>query len=143
VRVARIFNTYGPRMRKQDGRVVPNFITQALAGAPLTVYGKGIQTRSFCYIDDMVEAITRYISAKNPPIVVNLGNAEEFTVLQTARLIKKLCGSTSKVVFKDLPVDDPRVRRPDIRLAKKALKWSARIPLEKGLTKTIEWFKKV
>jgi len=141
VRIARIFNTYGPRMRRKDGRVIPNFITQALAGEAMTVYGKGTQTRSFCYIDDMVEAFSRFIHAKNPPLVLNLGNPEEFTILEAARLIKKLCRARSKLVFKALPIDDPKVRRPDIRLAKKALKWRPRISLEKGLARTIEWFK--
>ena len=138
-KIARIFNTYGPRMRKDDGRAVPNFITQALAGKPITVYGKGDQTRSFCYIDDMVKGIyALMLSKENEP--VNLGNPKEETVLGIAKKIVALTGSKSKVVFKDLPVDDPKVRRPDISKAKKTLKWTPKIPLETGLKNTIKFF---
>ncbi len=139
-KIARIFNTYGPRMRMNDGRVVPNFIYQALNNKPLTVYGKGTQTRSFCYIDDLVEGIFRFMqSGINEP--VNLGNPHEFTILQLAKSVIKLTGTKSKVVFKPLPQDDPRQRQPDIKKAKKILKWLPSIQLEDGLRKTIEWFK--
>jgi dTDP-glucose 4,6-dehydratase len=138
-KIARIFNTYGPRMRMNDGRVIPNFIYQALNNKPITVYGKGRQTRSFCYIDDLIEAIVRLMqSAINEPI--NLGNPHEFTILQLAGLVIKLTGTKSKVVFKDLPQDDPRQRQPDIKKAKRILKWLPSIELEEGLRKTIEWF---
>lgn len=139
-RIIRIFNTYGPRMRMNDGRVVPNFIYQALNNKPLTVYGRGVQTRSFCYIDDMVEGIFRLMQFKmNEPL--NLGNPNEFTVMQLAKLVTKLTATKSKIVFKPLPQDDPRQRQPDIAKAKKILSWQPRIKLEEGLLKTIEWFK--
>jgi len=139
--IIRIFNTYGPRMRIHDGRVVPNFIYQTLHNKPLTVYGRGIQTRSFCYIDDLVEGILRVMhSGINGP--VNLGNPNEFTILQLAKLVVKLTDTKSKIVFKPLPQDDPRQRQPDITLAKKILKWQPKIKLEKGLLQTIEWFRK-
>ena len=138
-RIVRIFNTYGPRMRILDGRVVPNFIYQTLHRKPITVYGKGTQTRSFCYVDDLVEGIFRLMNAKmNEP--VNLGNPKEFTILQLAKLIIKLTGIKSKIVFMPLPQDDPRQRKPDISKAKKILKWQPKIELEEGLTKTIAWF---
>ncbi|OGX18797.1 MAG: NAD-dependent dehydratase [Omnitrophica WOR_2 bacterium RBG_13_44_8b] len=140
-RIVRIFNTYGPRMRINDGRVVPNFIYQALNNKPLTVYGKGTQTRSFCYIDDLIEGIFRLLSAKiNLP--VNLGNPHEFTIYQVARLVIKLTGDKSKLVYKPLPQDDPRQRKPDISQAKKVLKWEPKIELKQGLPRTIDWFKK-
>lgn len=139
-RIARIFNTYGPGMRKNDGRVVPNFIGQALSGRPLTVYGDGSQTRSFCYISDLVEGIYKLmLSNVNDP--VNLGNPEECTVLQFARKILKLTGSGSKVLFKPLPVDDPKTRCPDITKARKLLKWQPKVSVEDGLRKTIEWYR--
>jgi len=139
--IIRIFNTYGPGMRIHDGRVVPNFIYQVLHNKPLTVYGRGIQTRSFCYIDDLVEGILRVMrSSINEPI--NLGNPNEFTILQLAKLVVKLTDTKSKIVFKPLPQDDPRQRQPDITLAKKILKWQPKIKLEKGLLETIEWFRK-
>jgi len=138
-RIVRIFNTYGPRMRHQDGRVVPNFIDQALKGMPLTVYGKGRQSRSFCYIDDMVEGIFRLmLSAENMP--VNLGNPGEFSIMQLVKLVLKLTGSKSKVVFRPLPQDDPRQRQPDISRAKTLLDWEPKISLEEGLRRTIAWF---
>jgi len=138
-RIVRIFNTYGPRMRMHDGRVVPNFIYQALNNKPITVYGKGTQTRSFCYIDDLIEGILRLMRAKtNEPL--NLGNPDEFSVMQLAKLIIKLTGTKSKIIFRSLPQDDPRQRRPDISRAKSILKWSPKIKLEEGLQKTIEWF---
>jgi len=138
-RVVRIFNTYGPRMRLNDGRVVPNFVYQALKNKPLTVYGKGRQTRSFCYIDDLVEGIFRLMhSSISGPL--NLGNPEEFTIMEFALLVLKFTRSNSKIVFKPLPQDDPKQRKPDISKAKKLLKWQPVIKLEVGLTKTIEWF---
>lgn len=136
-KIARIFNSYGPRMRINDGRVVPNFIYQALHNKPLTVYGNGRQTRSFCYIDDLIEGIYRLMKAKvNEPI--NLGNPNEFTVLELAKLVLKLTHSKSKTVFKPLPQDDPRKRQPDITKARKLLKWQAQIGLEEGLKKTLK-----
>ncbi|MBN3038325.1 MAG: SDR family oxidoreductase [Candidatus Omnitrophica bacterium] len=139
-RIARIFNTYGEKMRKDDGRAIPNLITQALKNKPLTVYGNGKQTRSFCYIDDMVEGIYRLmLSGVNEP--VNLGNPSEKTILQLAKKIIKLSKSRSKIIHRPLPVDDPKVRCPDIKKAKKELGWSPKISLEQGLKSTIEWFK--
>ena len=140
IRIARIFNTYGPRMSKDDGRVVPNFITQAVSNKPLTIYGDGKQTRSFCYINDLIEGIYRLMMSNiNEP--VNLGNPEEHTILEFAEKIKKITKSKSKIVFKDLPIDDPRVRCPDISRARKELEWEPRVGLNEGITKTIEWFK--
>jgi len=141
-RIVRIFNTYGPRMRMHDGRVVPNFIYQALNNKPLTVYGRGQQTRSFCYIDDLVEGIFRFMHA-NAFGPINLGNPNEFTIMELARLVLSLTGSKSKVVFKPLPQDDPRQRQPDISRAKKMLKWKPSIELEEGLKKTICWFSRL
>lgn len=138
-RIVRIFNTYGPRMRIDDGRAVPNFISQALHNKPLTVYGNGRQTRSFCYVDDLVEGIWRLMRAKTYE-PVNLGNPNEFTILSLAKLVLKFTGNKSKVIFKPLPQDDPRQRQPDISRAKKLLGWQPRVELEKGLKKTIEWF---
>jgi len=138
-RIVRIFNTYGPRMRMNDGRVVPNFIYQALYNLPITVYGKGAQTRSFCYISDLIEGILRLMRAKtNEP--VNLGNPNEFTILELAHLVIKLTKTKSKIVFKPLPQDDPRQRKPDIKRAQKILKWQPKIQLREGLEKTISWF---
>ncbi|MFA5261516.1 MAG: UDP-glucuronic acid decarboxylase family protein [Candidatus Omnitrophota bacterium] len=139
-RIVRIFNTYGPRMRIKDGRVVPNFIFQALHHKPLTVYGTGQQTRSFCFYTDLLEGIVRLLgSSYTGP--VNIGNPEEFTILQSAKLVLKLSGSKSKIINKPLPKDDPQQRRPDISLAKRLLKWVPRVSLEEGLAETIEWFK--
>lgn len=139
-KIVRIFNTYGPGMRGEDGRVVPNFINQALKNRPLTVYGKGSQTRSFCYIDDLIEGLCRLMRAPiNEP--VNLGNPHEFTIMQLAKIVLRLTGSKSKVIFKPLPQDDPRQRQPDISRAKKFLKWGPRVSLEEGLRKTVAWFK--
>lgn len=139
-RVVRIFNTYGPMMRKDDGRVVPNFINQALANKPITVYGEGNQTRSFCYITDMINGIYKLmISNINNP--VNLGNPDEHTIKEFANLIKNLTGSKSEIVFKKLPADDPHMRCPDISKAKKELGWEPKVELREGLQKTIEWFK--
>ncbi len=134
-------NTYGPCMRKNDGRVVPNFISQALAGKPLTVYGDGSQTRSFCYVDDLVEGVYRLLMSKvNEP--VNLGNSEEYTVMEFANKILKLTKSSSKIYFKPLPVDDPKTRCPDITRAKKLLKWQPKVSVDDGIMRTIEWFRK-
>jgi dTDP-glucose 4,6-dehydratase len=140
VRIVRIFNTYGPRMRLNDGRVVPNFIYQALKNKPITVYGDGTQTRSFCYIFDLVEGIYKLLF-KNIPEPVNLGNPQEMRIIDFAYLIKKLTNSKSKIVFKPLPQDDPKQRRPDITKAKKLLNWEPKVSLEKGLKLTIEYFK--
>jgi dTDP-glucose 4,6-dehydratase len=139
-RIVRIFNTYGPRMRLHDGRVVPNFIMQALRGEPLTVYGEGKQTRSFQYIDDLVDGIERLLATEYH-LPVNIGNPHEMTVLEFAETIIRLTGSQSSIVYKPLPEDDPQVRQPDIARAKEILKWQPRVPLEEGLTKTIEYFR--
>jgi dTDP-glucose 4,6-dehydratase len=142
VRIVRIFNTYGPRMRINDGRAVPNFITQALKGKPITVYGKGTQTRSLTYVDDLVEGITRLVkSSQTGPM--NIGNPREMTLLEIAELVKTLTRSKSRIVHKPLPVDDPKVRRPDIRLARKTLKWEPKVRAEDGLAKTIAYFRSV
>jgi dTDP-glucose 4,6-dehydratase len=139
-RIIRIFNTYGPRMRINDGRVIPNFLYQALREQPLTVYGQGKQTRSFCYISDLIEGIFKVMQVKiNLPI--NLGNPNEFTILELAKLIIRLTDTKSKIVFKSLPEDDPRQRQPDIKQAKKVLKWRPKIQLKEGLKLTIDWFK--
>jgi dTDP-glucose 4,6-dehydratase len=138
-RIVRIFNTYGPRMRAGDGRVVPTFICQALAGKDLTAFGDGSQTRSFCFVDDLIEGIWRLLHSDcSDP--VNIGNPAEMTILQFAEEIIRLTGSTSKIVFEPLPVDDPKVRQPDIALAREILDWEPRVALEDGLRKTIEFF---
>lgn len=135
--IVRIFNTYGPRMQRDDGRVVPNFIGQALKNRPITVYGKGRQTRSFCFVSDMVEGIYRLMMVKvNGP--VNIGNPRELSIIDFAKIIIRLTGSKSRIVHEPLPQDDPMQRRPDIARAKKLLRWSPRVTLEKGLRKTIE-----
>ena len=139
-RIVRIFNTYGPRMRLRDGRVVPAFVGQALQGEPLTVFGHGSQTRSFCYVTDLIDGIYR-LSQSDYHEPVNIGNPTEFTILEFARLILKLTGSKSEIVFKPLPVDDPKQRRPDITRAKKILGWEPKVDLEAGLQKTIEYFR--
>ena len=139
-RIARIFNTYGPRMRLNDGRVVPNFILQALQGKDLTIYGDGSQTRSFCYIDDLIEGIFRLLfSQEIEPI--NLGNPDEFSVLDFAKIILEITGSQSRITHQPLPMDDPRVRRPDITKAQKILNWKPQIELRDGIRKTIPYFK--
>lgn len=139
-RIIRIFNTYGPRMRLNDGRVVPNFIGQALRGEPLTVYGDGSQTRSFCYVADLVEGMIRLLfSGETDP--VNVGNPSELTILQFAEMINALTGNRAGVTFKPLPQDDPRVRRPDITRARAILDWSPQVPVEVGLARTIEYFR--
>jgi dTDP-glucose 4,6-dehydratase len=139
-RIARIFNTYGPRMRSRDGRAVPTFIAQALSGDPITIFGDGSQTRSFCYISDLVDGLYRLmLSGISDP--VNLGNPNESTIRELAETILKLTGSKSEIVQKNLPVDDPKVRRPDITKARKSLQWEPTVPLEEGLRKTIDHFK--
>lgn len=142
VRIARIFNTYGPRMRVNDGRAVPNFITQALTQKPITVYGDGSQTRSLCYVEDMIAGLYRLLLSRvNQP--VNIGNPEEVRLMDLAKLVKILTKSKSKIVYRPLPVDDPKVRCPDITLAKTKLHWEPKVSLKKGLSKTIPYFKSV
>jgi UDP-glucuronate decarboxylase len=141
IKVARIFNTYGPNMHPNDGRVVSNFIIQALTGEPITIYGDGSQTRSFCYVDDLVDAITRIMATPSDVIgPINIGNPGEFTILELAQHILSITGSTSEMVFKPLPTDDPKQRQPDITLAKKTLNWQPHVKLEEGLLKTIQYF---
>ncbi len=139
--IIRIFNTYGPRMRPGDGRVIPTFINQALRNEPISIFGDGNQTRSFCYVDDMVEGICR-ASQVNHSQPINLGNPREYTILQLAEIVKNLCQSTSQYKFLPLPQDDPQKRKPDITKAKKLLQWEPKIELEQGLKNVIEWFKK-
>jgi dTDP-glucose 4,6-dehydratase len=140
-RIVRIFNTYGERMRPRDGRVVPALIGQALAGEPMTVFGDGSQTRSFCYVSDLIEGIYRLLLSDiaDP---VNVGNPAELSVLEFAKTIRTLTGARSEIVFKPLPVDDPKVRQPDITKAREKLGWEPRVPLEEGLKRTIDWFRK-
>jgi len=139
-RIVRIFNTFGPRMRPRDGRVVPAFISQVLAGEPLTVFGDGSQTRSFCYVDDEIEGIVRVLFSEiGDP--VNIGNPAEMTVLQFAETIRRLVGNHVPIEFRPLPVDDPKVRQPDITLARTRLGWEPRVPLEEGLRRTIGYFR--
>ncbi|MBI4650482.1 SDR family oxidoreductase [Candidatus Desantisbacteria bacterium] len=141
IRIVRIFNTFGPHMRLNDGRVVPNFIYQTLTGKPITIFGDGTQTRSFCYVSDLIDGIYKLMLSKETE-PVNIGNPAEMTILEFAKLIKKLTQSKSKIDFKPLPVDDPRIRQPDITKANKLLKWKPKVSLEDGLIKTIQWFKK-
>jgi UDP-glucuronate decarboxylase len=141
VRIVRIFNTYGPRMHVNDGRVVSNFIVQALRGEDLTVYGSGQQTRSFCYVSDLVEGLVRMMDTEGFIGPVNLGNPGEFTMLQLAESVLRLTGSASRIVFRPLPSDDPRQRRPDITLARQKLDWTPTVPLEEGLRQTIAYFR--
>ena len=140
IRIVRIFNTYGPRMQIKDGRVVPNFIDQILNNQPLTVYGNGKQTRSFCYVDDLVDGITRLLLS-NQIGPMNIGNPREFSILQFAELIRKTYNPKAKIVFKDLPKDDPKQRCPDITMAKRELGWAPKVPLEDGIRLTMEYFK--
>lgn len=141
IKIARIFNTYGPRMHPNDGRVVSNFIIQALQGAPITIYGDGTQTRSFCYVDDMVDAFLSLMATGDDVIgPLNLGNPGEFTMLQLAETVIDICHSKSPIVFRPLPADDPRQRRPDISKAEKILNWKPKVPLREGLTKTVSYF---
>ncbi len=140
VRLLRIFNTYGPNMRLEDGRAVPNFMVQALKNRPITVYGDGSQTRSLCYVSDLIEGIYRLLrSGHNGPM--NIGNPHEITLLELAQAVKKITGSRSKIVFRPLPTDDPKVRRPDIAKARKLLKWEPKVGLEEGLKKTVAYFR--
>jgi len=142
IRVVRIFNTYGPRMHPDDGRVVSNFIVQALRGEPITIYGDGTQTRSFCYVDDLIEAMIRMM-AKDCAGPINIGNPGEFTMLELAQRVLELTGSKSEIVFFPLPADDPRQRRPDISVAKQVLGWEPKIALDEGLIRTIRYFERV
>ena len=142
IRVARIFNTYGPRMLPNDGRVVSNFIVQALQGEPLTVYGDGSQTRSFCFVDDLIEGLVRLMAQTEIVGPVNLGNPAEFSMQRLAELTLKLTGGKSKIVHRPLPADDPKQRQPDITRARKHLKWKPKVALETGLERTIAYFKK-
>ncbi len=141
IRVVRIFNTYGPRMLPNDGRVVSNFIVQALRGDDITIYGDGSQTRSFCYIDDLVEGLVAMMENNDHIGPMNLGNPHEFTMTELAEMVRDLTGSNSSLVKGPLPEDDPRQRQPDISLARKTLNWEPRVPLEEGLRKTIEYFR--
>jgi UDP-glucuronate decarboxylase len=141
IRVVRIFNTYGPRMHPNDGRVVSNFIVQALKGEDLTIYGDGTQTRSFCYVDDLIEGFVRFMAQTETVGPMNLGNPGEFTMLELAEVILKLVGGKSRIVHRPLPSDDPRQRQPDIALARRVLKWEPAIPLEEGLRHTIAYFR--
>jgi len=144
IKVARIFNTYGPRMHPNDGRVVSNFIVQALRNEPITLYGDGSQTRSFCYVDDLIEGLIRLM--ESPPDFtgpVNLGNPAEFTIRELAEMVLRLTGSRSTIVFRPLPADDPRQRQPDITLARSRLGWEPKVPLEEGLRRTIAYFREL
>jgi UDP-glucuronate decarboxylase len=141
IKVARIFNTYGPRMHPNDGRVVSNFIVQALTGKPISIYGDGSQTRSFCYVDDLVEGFLRLMQSEDDFTgPVNLGNPGEFTILELAEKVLSMTGSRSEIIHMPLPLDDPVMRRPDITLAKKVLKWEPKVPLDEGLRRTIDYF---
>ena len=138
-RIVRIFNTFGPRMRKNDGRAVPAFVTQALAGEPITVFGDGSQTRSLCYVDDLIEGVERLLLS-DYHLPVNIGNPSELSMLELATIIRDLCESSSEIVFEPLPVDDPRRRRPDITVAKRELGWEPGVDLREGLRRTIDWW---
>jgi UDP-glucuronate decarboxylase len=141
IRIARIFNTYGPRMQPNDGRVVSNFIVQALSGEDITIYGSGEQSRSFCFVDDLIDGIMKFMELEdNFPGPMNLGNPVEFSILELAETVIRITNSKSKIVFRELPQDDPKQRRPDIELAKKKLAWEPEIQLEEGLKKSIEYF---
>jgi UDP-glucuronate decarboxylase len=144
VKVARIFNTYGPRMYANDGRVVSNFVTQALRGDPITIYGSGSQTRAFCYVDDLVDGLMRLMATEDGfSGPVNLGNPNEFTILELAKEVLAATGSRSELVFRELPADDPKQRQPDITLARETLGWAPRTELREGLARTIEYFKSI
>jgi UDP-glucuronate decarboxylase len=140
IKVARIFNTYGPRMHPNDGRVVSNFIVQALRNKPITIYGDGFQSRSFCYVDDLIKGIVLLMNKEGFTGPVNLGNPVEFTMIELAEKIRHLIGSRSKLVYKPLPADDPKQRQPDIEIARRELGWSPQVPLEEGLKTTIAYF---
>jgi dTDP-glucose 4,6-dehydratase len=139
-KIVRIFNTYGPRMRINDGRAVPTFIAQALRNEDVTIFGKGSQTRSFCFISDLVDGIIR-LAASNVNEPVNIGNPHEMSIEEMARVIITMTGSTSRIVFRPLPTDDPKVRRPDITRARTLLGWEPKVPLDQGLTSTIDYFR--
>jgi len=141
IRLVRIFNTYGPRMHPEDGRVVSNFVLQALRNEPITIYGDGSQTRSFCYVDELIEAMIRMMDQNEQVGPVNIGNPAEFTIKELAEKIIALTESSSELVFEDLPIDDPKQRQPDISLAKELLGWEPTISLDEGLPKTIEYFR--
>ena len=141
IRIARIFNTYGPHMHPYDGRVVSNFVVQALSGEPLTLYGDGEQTRSFCYVDDLIEGLVRLMACEGQHEPVNLGNPEEFTIRQLAELVAAEVGAAVKIVHEALPVDDPKQRSPDITRATEKLGWAPKIELREGLQKTVAWFR--
>lgn len=144
IRIARIFNTYGPNMERNDGRVVSNFIIEALTNKPIIIYGDGKQTRSFCYVSDMIEGL--YLLATKPDLegtIINLGNPNEKSILELAKIIKKLTKSNSKIIFQSIEEDDPKKRKPDISKAKKLLGWNAKVSIEEGLIKTIDYFKKL
>ena len=141
-RIVRIFNTYGPRMRPQDGRVVSNFITQALAGEPITVYGDGSQTRSFCYVDDEVEGIFR-LFMRGDAQPTNVGNPDEYTVKQLAEIVIELTRSSSEIVYEELLTDDPKVRKPDISRARRMLGWEPKVPVREGVARTVEYFRRL
>jgi UDP-glucuronate decarboxylase len=144
IRLARIFNTYGPRMHKEDGRVVSNFIVQALSGESLTVYGDGLQTRSFCYVDDLVDGILSLMDSEvSLPIPINLGNSSEFTIAELAKLVLQKTKSKSELIYSNLPTDDPKQRKPNLDLAQKLLAYQPRIPLSEGLDHTIAYFQRV
>ncbi|MGK0310203.1 MAG: UDP-glucuronate decarboxylase [Lentimonas sp.] len=143
IRIARIFNTYGPRMYKEDGRVVSNFIVQALRGQDITVYGEGQQTRAFCYIDDLVEGLVRMMNQDVEIGPINIGNPDEFTIMELAEKVIKLTNSSSKIIHKDLPSDDPLQRQPDIKKAKEALGWEPKVSLDEGLKSTIAYFDEI
>ncbi|MFO7596883.1 MAG: UDP-glucuronic acid decarboxylase family protein, partial [Desulfocurvibacter africanus] len=144
IKVARIFNTYGPRMHPNDGRVVSNFIVQALKGEPLTVYGDGSQTRAFCYVDDLIEAFVRFMNTPDEITgPVNLGNPGEFTILELAEQVIRMTGSKSKIDFRPLPTDDPTQRKPNITKAREILGWEPKIPLHDGLARTIAYFEEI
>ena len=141
IKVARIFNTYGPRMHRQDGRVVSNFIVQALLGQPITIYGEGKQTRSFCYVDDLIDGLMRLMASPAEVIgPINIGNTREFTILELARMVVEITGSRSEIVSKPLPEDDPMQRKPDISLAQRELAWTPGVALDDGLRRTIAYF---
>jgi dTDP-glucose 4,6-dehydratase len=141
-RIVRIFNTYGPRMRARDGRVVSNLVVQALRGEPLTIYGDGSQSRSFCYVSDLIDGIYRlFTSTRVDP--TNIGNPIEFTVLQLAELVKEMTGSSAEIIHRPLPIDDPKVRQPDISVARRVLSWEPAVPLREGLVRTIEYFRTI
>ena len=144
IKLARIFNTYGPRMHPNDGRVVSNFIVQALKGEDITVYGEGKQTRSFCYVDDLIDGIILFMNSKADVIgPINLGNPKEFTILELAKIVLSLTKSKSKIIYKDLPQDDPKQRKPDISKANSLLNWNPKIDLEDGIIKTVNYFKSI